>query len=297
MKIVYTFFIKLPLIALVAHASRLRSLAAPARARAPGSGCVSQSRPGISIEASRRDRRCESVPFPLASRFPFRMMRATEDRRRIWAPSPRYTAEFKQKAVELYKKSGTTYAEVARGLDCDAGACPTGSRRPTRPIADGRRPVPDGRGPAWAQARERAAEEGEVQVHFPQRRQAAGLGDVRRARGDPPGPLRTEGPAAERARDARRGARRIDHPGQKRSARHIRRTRGVLRAEAHGRTHVDEARGAHHARARMARRRARAPSAPRARSAQPGGDRSKTWSSASSAPTTPTWRGSPTAPA
>ena len=47
MKIVYTFFIKLPLIALVAHVSRLRSLAAPARARAPGSGCVSQSRPGV----------------------------------------------------------------------------------------------------------------------------------------------------------------------------------------------------------------------------------------------------------
>lgn len=37
-------------------------------------------------------------------------------------PSPRYTAEFKQKAVELYKKSGTTYAEVARGLGCDAGS-------------------------------------------------------------------------------------------------------------------------------------------------------------------------------
>ena len=33
------------------------------------------------------------------------------------APSPRYTVEFKQKAVELYRKSGTTYAEVARGLD------------------------------------------------------------------------------------------------------------------------------------------------------------------------------------
>ena len=49
--------------------------------------------------------------------------------------SPRYMAEFKQEAVELYKKSGTTYAEVARGLGCDAGACPTGSRRPTRPIA------------------------------------------------------------------------------------------------------------------------------------------------------------------
>ena len=38
------------------------------------------------------------------------------------APSPRYTAEFKQKAVELYKKSGTAYAEVARGPGCDAGS-------------------------------------------------------------------------------------------------------------------------------------------------------------------------------
>lgn len=285
MKIVYTFFIKLPLIALVTHTSRLRSLAAPARTCAPGSACASQSQPRISTEASRRDRRCESVPFPLASRFPFRMMRATEDRRRIWAPSPRYTAEFKQKAVELYKKSGTIYAEVARGLDCDAGACPTGSRRPTRPIADGRRPVPDGRGPAQAQARERAAEEGEVQVHFPQRRQAAGLGDVRRARGDPPGPLRAEGPAAERARDARRGARRIDHPGQKRGARHIRRTQDLLRAEAHRR-------------ARMARRHARVRQAPLGREGRSqAGSRSKTWSSASSAPTAPTWRGSPASPA
>lgn len=201
------------------------------------------------------------------------------------APSPRCTAEFKQEAVELYGKSGTTYAEVARGLDCDAGACPTGSRRPTRPIADGRRPVPDGRGPAQAQARERAAEEGEVQVHFPQRRQAAGLGDVRRARGDPPGPLRAEGPAAERARDARRGARRIDHPGQKRGARHIRRTQDLLRAEAHRR-------------ARMARRHARVRQAPLGREGRSqAGSRSKTWSSASSAPTTPTWRGSPTSPA
>lgn len=37
-------------------------------------------------------------------------------------PSPKYTAEFKQKAVELYRKSGTTYAEVARGLGCDPGS-------------------------------------------------------------------------------------------------------------------------------------------------------------------------------
>ena len=37
------------------------------------------------------------------------------------APSPRYTAEFKQEAVELYKKSGTTCAELARGLGRNAG--------------------------------------------------------------------------------------------------------------------------------------------------------------------------------
>lgn len=37
------------------------------------------------------------------------------------APSPRYAAEFKQEAVELYGKSGTAYAEVARGPGCDAG--------------------------------------------------------------------------------------------------------------------------------------------------------------------------------
>ena len=37
-------------------------------------------------------------------------------------PSPRRTAEFKQKAVEPHGKSGTTRAEVARGLGCDAGS-------------------------------------------------------------------------------------------------------------------------------------------------------------------------------
>lgn len=37
------------------------------------------------------------------------------------APSPRCTAESKQKAVELYGKSGTAYAEVARGPGRDAG--------------------------------------------------------------------------------------------------------------------------------------------------------------------------------
>ena len=36
--------------------------------------------------------------------------------------SPRYTPEFKQRAVDLYRQSGTTYAEVARGLGIDAGS-------------------------------------------------------------------------------------------------------------------------------------------------------------------------------
>ena len=51
------------------------------------------------------------------------MMPGTEDwRQDMGRPSPRHTAEFKQRAVELYRKSGTTYAEVARGLGCDAGS-------------------------------------------------------------------------------------------------------------------------------------------------------------------------------
>lgn len=36
------------------------------------------------------------------------------------ASSPRkYTAEFKRRAVQLWRESGTTYAEVARGLGVD----------------------------------------------------------------------------------------------------------------------------------------------------------------------------------
>ena len=39
-------------------------------------------------------------------------------------PSPRYTAEFKQRAVELYLAAGpeATYAEIARELGCDPGS-------------------------------------------------------------------------------------------------------------------------------------------------------------------------------
>lgn len=53
-------------------------------------------------------------------------------------PSPRYTAEFKQKAVELYGKSGTTYAEVPRGLGCDVGSLADWVKK-----ADAAGPAPD----------------------------------------------------------------------------------------------------------------------------------------------------------
>lgn len=74
MKIVYTFFIKLPLIALVTHTSRLRSLAAPACARAPGSGCASPSRrfdEGVSPD-QRRDipKRLSLEPFSCFALLP-----------------------------------------------------------------------------------------------------------------------------------------------------------------------------------------------------------------------------------
>ena len=44
-------------------------------------------------------------------------------------PSPKYTAEFKQRAVELYRERGCTYAELARELGCDAGSISDWVRR------------------------------------------------------------------------------------------------------------------------------------------------------------------------
>ena len=37
-------------------------------------------------------------------------------------PSPKYTAEFKQQAVRLYRGRGGTYAETARELGVDPGS-------------------------------------------------------------------------------------------------------------------------------------------------------------------------------
>ncbi len=36
-------------------------------------------------------------------------------------PSPKYTAELKQRAAGLYRERGCTYAELAREPGCDAG--------------------------------------------------------------------------------------------------------------------------------------------------------------------------------
>ena len=44
-------------------------------------------------------------------------------------PSPKYTAEFKQRAVELYRERGCTYAELVRELGCDAGGISDWVRR------------------------------------------------------------------------------------------------------------------------------------------------------------------------
>ena len=37
-------------------------------------------------------------------------------------PSPKYTAEFRQRAVEPYRERGCTHAELAREPGCDAGS-------------------------------------------------------------------------------------------------------------------------------------------------------------------------------
>ena len=44
-------------------------------------------------------------------------------------PSPKYTAEFKQRAAGLHRERGCTYAELARELGCDAGGISDWARR------------------------------------------------------------------------------------------------------------------------------------------------------------------------
>lgn len=217
------------------------------------------------------------------------------------APSPRYAAEFKQKAVELYKKSGTAYAEVARRPGCDAGglsdwvkkadAAECGAGDDPFQIAEGLRGL--------KRENERLKRENEMllkasaffagrQLQESRRRgrssssfsstKAGGRSRRCAPRSGRPAGATARGRAGRRARTrCATGARRIDHLGQKRGARHIRRAQDLLHAEADG---------------AASRACAKRPSGEK-RAARRGG-RSKTWSSASSAPTAPTWRGSPT---
>ena len=44
-------------------------------------------------------------------------------------PCPKYTAEFKRRAVQLYNERGTTYAEVAREIGVDPSSLADWVRR------------------------------------------------------------------------------------------------------------------------------------------------------------------------
>lgn len=188
-------------------------------------------------------------------------------------------------------------------------ACPTGSRRPTRPIADGRRPVPDGRGPAQAQARERAAEEGERDAFKSERllrRQAAAGESAKRAKFEFIFPSEGRRPVSEMR--AALGATRRGHcarKGRPPSAHAMRdgelaglitrggsEVRGIYGApEAFSALRRMGVRTSMRRTTRIMRERAKRPSGEKRAAKRVG---SKTRSSASSAPTAPTWCGSPT---
>lgn len=44
-------------------------------------------------------------------------------------PSPKYTAEFKQRAVQLYRGRSSTYAEISRELGVDPGSISDRAKR------------------------------------------------------------------------------------------------------------------------------------------------------------------------
>lgn len=192
-------------------------------------------------------------------------------------PSRRYTAEFKQKAVELYRKSDTTNTEVARGLGCDPGSLADRVKK-----AGARcQPVPDGRGPAQAEEGKRAAQTRKRDTFKSERllRQQAAAGlSAKRAKftfifssesnwpvSEMCAPLeaarlgyyawRSRPPSATRSLPSR-----YPRSGTRFGASTASRRRssgcGLRRA------HLAQARGPHHARARLARRHARVRQAP-----------------------------------
>ena len=73
--------------------------------------------------------------------------------------SPKYTAEFKQRAVQLYRERGGTYAEIGRELGVDPGSVSDWVKRADagglRPVGQ---PLPGRRGKPQAQEGERAAQ-------------------------------------------------------------------------------------------------------------------------------------------
>lgn len=81
----------------------------------------------------------ESAPFPLTSRFPFRMMRATEDRRQAWEPHRPSTRPSSNRRRSSFTESpGRPTPRWRAGSDATRAACRTGSRRPAPRAAETR---------------------------------------------------------------------------------------------------------------------------------------------------------------
>ena len=109
----------------------------------------------------------------------------------------------------------------------------------------------------------RRGEGGEVRFHPAQRGAPGRVGDALGARRHRAGPPRVALARAERARPARRRARRRDLRGLRGEPPHLRRPEGLRGAAPARRARVARARGAHHARERPGRRDARLRQAPR----------------------------------
>ena len=202
-------------------------------------------------------------------------------------PCPKYTAEFKRRAVQLYNERGTTYAEVAREIGVDPSSlAELGQKGLGRGARRRGEPLPDGRGPAAAQARERAAQKGERDAFESERllrRQAAVGAEAKEARfaftllsegrwsvSEMCSALgvtrqgyhawRSRGPSGCDLRDAELAGE-ISEVYEA-SRRIYKEPRGAAPAR---RAHVAQARGAHHARERLGRHDARLAEAPRGR--------------------------------
>ena len=78
----------------------------------------------------------ESAPFPLTHRFPSHMMRATEDRRRIWEPHRQGTRpSSSRRRSSCAGNQGPPTPRWRAGSDATRAAFRIGRRRPTRPNA------------------------------------------------------------------------------------------------------------------------------------------------------------------